>query len=70
MKDVRRQIILNEDGKLDVELTGIVASLRAVVVVAEKNSNVRNTQMSVEKLAMKPSARCQWYSVRPTCCAW
>ena len=53
MKDVRRQIMLNEDGKLDVELTGVVASLRAVVVVAEKNSNIKNTQMSVEKLAMK-----------------
>jgi outer membrane receptor protein involved in Fe transport len=53
MKDARRQIILNEDGKLDVELSGMVASLRAVEVVAEKNSNVKSTQMSVEKLAIK-----------------
>jgi len=53
MKDTRRQIQLNDDGKLDVELNGQVASLKAVVVVAEKNSNVKNTQMSVEKLTIK-----------------
>jgi hypothetical protein len=53
MKDTRRLIQLNDDGKLDVELNGQVASLRAVVVVAEKNSNVKNTQMSVERLTIK-----------------
>jgi hypothetical protein len=53
MRDTRRQIQLNDDGKLDVELNGQVASLKAVIVVAEKNSNVRNTQMSVEKLTIK-----------------
>jgi outer membrane receptor protein involved in Fe transport len=53
MNDARRQVILNEDGKLDIELSGKVASLRAVEVVAEKNSNVKSTQMSVEKLAIK-----------------
>jgi hypothetical protein len=53
MKDTRRQVSLNDDGKLDVELNGQVSSLKAVIVVAEKNSNVRNTQMSVEKLTIK-----------------
>ena len=53
MKDTRRQILLNDDGKLDIELNGQVASLKAVIVVAEKNSNVRSTQMSVEKLTIK-----------------
>lgn len=53
MKDTRRQVLLNDDGKLDVELSGQVASLKAVIVVAEKNSNIRNTQMSVEKLTIK-----------------
>lgn len=53
MKDARRQIILNDDGKLDVELNGQVASLKAVIVVAEKSSNVKSTQMSVEKLTIK-----------------
>jgi hypothetical protein len=53
MNDVRRQINLNEDGKLDVELSGKVSSLKAVIVVAEKNSNVKSTQMSVEKLTIK-----------------
>jgi hypothetical protein len=53
MKDTRRQVLLNDDGKLDVELNGQVASLKAVVVVAEKNSNVKSTQMSVEKLTIK-----------------
>jgi len=53
MRDTRRQIQLNDDGKLDIELNGQVSSLKAVLVVAERNSNVRNTQMSVEKLTIK-----------------
>jgi len=53
MKDTRRQIFMNDDGKLDIELNGQVSSLKAVIVVAEKNSNVRNAQMSVEKLTIK-----------------
>ncbi len=53
MKETRRQVQLNDDGKLDVELSGQVASLKAVVVVAEKNSNIKNTRMSVEKLTIK-----------------
>lgn len=53
MNDARRQINLYEDGKLDIELNGKVSSLKAVVVVAEKNSNVKSPQMSVEKLTIK-----------------
>jgi hypothetical protein len=36
MKDTRRQIFMNDDGKLDIELNGQVSSLKAVIVVAEK----------------------------------
>ncbi len=57
MKDERRNVLLNEDGKLDVELTGSVASLRAVVVVADRNLRVRSPEMSVEKLTMRTIRR-------------
>jgi hypothetical protein len=53
MKDEKRNILLNEDGKLDVELTGSVASLKAVIVVADRNLKVRSPEMSVEKLTMR-----------------
>ncbi len=48
-----RQINLNNDGKLDVELREYVASLKAVVVTAQKNSNTRNLQMGTSRLSMK-----------------
>jgi hypothetical protein len=57
MKDERRNIILNQDGKLDVELTGSVASLKAVIVVADRNLKVRSPEMSVEKLTMRSIRR-------------
>jgi len=50
MKDTRRQIMLYSDGKLNIEMYDYVASLKAVVVMSEKNSKVRSVQMGVEKL--------------------
>ncbi len=53
MKEARRQIILNGDGKLDIELQEYIASLKSVVVTAEKASNTRRVQMGVDRLNIK-----------------
>ena len=53
MKETRRTIMLHSDGKLDIELQDDVPTLKAVVVVSERNSNVRRMQMGVERLNIK-----------------
>jgi len=53
MKTARRQILIHENGKLDLSLQEDVPTLKAVIVVAEKNSNTRRMQMGVEKLTAK-----------------
>jgi hypothetical protein len=53
MKDTRRQLMLYSDGKLTVELEDYVASLKAVVVTTERRSNVRGTQMGVDRLNIR-----------------
>jgi hypothetical protein len=50
MKDTKRQVIVNSDGKLNIEMEEFVASLKAVVVSADKTSNTRSVQMGVSKL--------------------
>src|SRR5215510_11066812 len=49
-KDARRHILLYSDGKLDIELHDQIISLREVVISSKKVSNVRSTQLGVEKL--------------------
>jgi CarboxypepD_reg-like domain/TonB-dependent Receptor Plug Domain len=53
MKTVRRQILIHESGKFDLSLQEDVPTLKTVVIVAEKNSNIRRMQMGVEKLTAK-----------------
>src|SRR2546423_8064360 len=53
MKDSRRQIMLYSDGKLNIELQDDVPTLKAVVVISEKNSNIQRMQMGVERLNMR-----------------
>jgi hypothetical protein len=53
MKEASRQIVLYSDGKLSIELETFIASLKTVVVVAEKKSNIKSTQMGVERLTIK-----------------
>jgi CarboxypepD_reg-like domain/TonB-dependent Receptor Plug Domain len=53
MKDAKRQILLNSNGKLDVEMETYVANLKTVLVVAEKKSNIKSTQMGVERISIK-----------------
>jgi len=50
MKDTRRQVIVYSDGKLNIEMEEFVASLKAVIVSADKTSNTRSVQMGVTKL--------------------
>lgn len=53
MKDTRRQVLLFGDGKLNIDLVEYVASLKAVIVSAEKASNTRSVQMGVNKLSIQ-----------------
>jgi hypothetical protein len=50
--DSKRRIMLNAEGKLDIEIATQVLSLREVVISAESSANVRNVQMGVEKLSI------------------
>ncbi|PWU01473.1 MAG: TonB-dependent receptor [Bacteroidetes bacterium] len=53
MKDARRQIMLYSDGKLNIEMFDFIPSLKAIVVVAEKASNVKGVQMGLEKVSIR-----------------
>ncbi|MBD0333009.1 MAG: TonB-dependent receptor, partial [Chitinophagaceae bacterium] len=53
MKDSRYQMIVYSDGKLDIDLQEFVPTLKEVVVVSERHSNVMTTQMGVERLTIK-----------------
>ncbi len=53
MKDTKRQLMLYGDGKLNVELEDYVASLKAVIVSADRRSNIRSTQMGMDKVNIR-----------------
>ena len=53
MKTARRRILLYSDGKLDIELQDSIPSLKNVIVVSEKKSNIRSLQMGAERLTIK-----------------
>ena len=53
MKDTKRQLSVNADGKLTIEMEDYIASLKAVTVVTEKRSNIRSTQMGVERVNVR-----------------
>ena len=50
MKDTRRHLMIYGDGKLNIELQEFVASLRTVIVSAERKTNLRGVEMGVSKL--------------------
>jgi hypothetical protein len=50
MKDTRRHIVLYSDGHLNIEMTEAIATLKAVIVSAEKTSNTKSVQMGVNRL--------------------
>jgi hypothetical protein len=53
MKDTKRNILLNSNGKLDIDLYEYVASLKTVVVSTEKKSNTQSLLMGSTRLNIK-----------------
>jgi hypothetical protein len=53
MKDTRRQILLNSDGRLNVDLNTRILALKNVVISSEKVSNIRGLEMGVQRLDIK-----------------
>jgi outer membrane receptor protein involved in Fe transport len=53
MTPTKRQIQVHGDGKLNISLREYVASLKTVIVSAEKTSNTRSLQMGVNRLNIK-----------------
>jgi len=53
MHDTRRLIMVYGDGKLNIDLQTQVLTLKKVIVSAEKVSNVKRTEMGVQKLDIK-----------------
>ena len=53
MRDMKRQVVLYNDGKMDIDMTQSVMSLKKVVISAQKISNIRGTQMGVQRLDIK-----------------
>lgn len=53
LKDTRRNILLEGDGKLDINVQEEPFSLKEVVITSEKAANIRRNQMGVEKLDIK-----------------
>lgn len=52
-KDTWRNVMLYEDGNLNIEMRDHVLSLKAVVISAKKASNINSLQMGVEKVDIK-----------------
>ncbi|CAN5535865.1 carboxypeptidase-like regulatory domain-containing protein [soil metagenome] len=53
IKDSRRQVMLNADGKLNIELQAEVMTLKNVTLSAQKINNIRSAQMGVQKIDIK-----------------
>jgi len=53
IRDIKRQVVLYSDGKMNIEATGSIMSLKKVTISAQKISNVRGTIMGVQKLDIK-----------------
>ncbi len=53
MREVVRQIALYANGNLNIDLPEYIASLRSVLVTADKTSNTKSVTMGVDKLNIK-----------------
>jgi hypothetical protein len=53
MDDIKRTVSVYADGKMDFELSGLVSTLRNVIVSAQKLNNVKGTQGGVQKIDIK-----------------
>jgi hypothetical protein len=53
MKGALRHIIVYSDGKLNIEMSDDIPRLKNVIVTAERKSNIRSTQMGIDRLSVK-----------------
>jgi hypothetical protein len=53
MKDTRRLLMVYGDGKMNIDLRTQVLTLKKVIVSAEKVSNIKRTEMGVQKIDIK-----------------
>ena len=52
MKDALRHLLVYTDGKLNIEMKDEIPRLKNVIVTAEKRSNIRSTQMGIDRLSV------------------
>ena len=52
MEDSKLRLVVYSDGKLDVDMTDRIRTLKEVVISNRKTSNIRNVQMGVERLTI------------------
>ena len=53
MKVTKRHLLAYSDGNLNIDLEDDVPSLKTVIIYSEKHSNVKSTQMGIERLSIK-----------------
>ncbi|MEO5890856.1 MAG: carboxypeptidase-like regulatory domain-containing protein [Ferruginibacter sp.] len=53
MKDTKRQLELYSDGKLNIDMQSQVLTIKNVTISAQKISNVKSTQMGLQKIDIK-----------------
>ncbi|MGH2647268.1 MAG: carboxypeptidase-like regulatory domain-containing protein, partial [Ginsengibacter sp.] len=53
MKEALRHITVYADGKLNIEMKDEIPRLKNVIITAEKRSNIRSTQMGIDRLSVK-----------------
>ncbi|WP_435353554.1 TonB-dependent receptor [Emticicia sp. SJ17W-69] len=53
IKDTKRQIFIYGNGKFNIDLAGTAVILNNVTITAQKESNIKSTQMGVQKVDIK-----------------
>ena len=53
MKDTKRQVQLYGDGKLNIDMQSQILTIRNVVISSQKISNIKGTQMGLQKIDIK-----------------
>ena len=53
MKEALRHIVVYSDGKLNIDMKDEIPRLKNVIITAEKRSNIRSTQMGIDRLSVK-----------------
>lgn len=51
MKDARRLLLVHSDGTLNIEMQDDIPTLKNVIVTSERRSNIRSTQMGIDRLS-------------------